>query len=290
MKKILFFLICFTTIHIVQAQNTAYSNRMQYIFSNIDKTKVSTGYLKEFGIRFANLEDCNGSLSPNNFVNKTEWNEIYSSLYSMRVGTMAQNMVAPSVVNSNCTTLQSNATEILLAVQHYNYQQYKTTAQTNGDVVITNDKIYDVSGRNPYDTKTVFAITSLKNRVQGTNFNFKLPSNLVYSNVGQTINQISIDYNNGQGYLNVGLNEVKNVAYFSSGEKMIKIKFQYTNGTVVESHSKIIVDFSNPNQGTYARFNGDNLLIDEEIVTGNPWNGFSATGKITVELAPGHTN
>lgn len=63
MKKILLFLVFLATFFNMQAQNTAYANRMQYIFGNIDKTKVTTGYLKEFGVRFANIEACNGSLT-----------------------------------------------------------------------------------------------------------------------------------------------------------------------------------------------------------------------------------
>jgi len=275
----------------VQAQNTAYANRMQYIFGNINKSKVTTGYLKEFGIRFADIEACNGSLSSNNFVTVKEWNNLYNSLYSMRVGTVAQNMMAPSVVNTNLKTAQSNSNDILIAVQHYNYQQYKTNAYTNGDVIITNDKIYDVAGRNPYDSKTLFAITPLKQNLQGSNFTFKLPSNLIYSNVGHTISQITVDFSNGQGYQNVAVNEVKNISYTSGGEKTIKVKFQYTNGTIVESHSKIWVDYINPTPNSQARFNGfgSDMFWVNHAVTGNNWNGSAATGLVTIELAPGHT-
>jgi hypothetical protein len=215
MKKILQLLSCFALFYTanVQAQNTAYANRMQYIFSNINKSKVTTGYLKEFGVRFANIEASNGALNTSNYVTPKEWNGIYSSLYSMRVGTVAQNMTAPSSVNTNLKNAQNNTNDILFAVQHYNYQQYKTNAHTNGDVTITNDKIYDVTGRNPYDTKSLFAITPLKQQLQGNNFTFKLPSNLIYTNVGLTISQINIDFSNGQGYQNIALNQVKNISY-----------------------------------------------------------------------------
>lgn len=293
MKRILLLLFCLALFYTAnaQAQNTAYANRMQYIFSNINKSKVTTGYLKEFGVRFANIESCTGVLNTSNYLTPKEWNGIYSSLYSMRVGTVAQNMTAPSIVSTNLKTAQSNSNDILIAVQHYNYQQYKTNAYTNGDVIITNDKIYDVTGRNPYDSKTLFAITPLKQHLQGTNFNFKLPSNLIYSNVGLTISQINIDFSNGQGYQNVALNQVKNISYTTGGEKTIKVKFQYTNGTIVESHSKIIVDYIDPTQNTQARFNGfgSDMFWVNQAVTGNPWNGSSATGRVTIELAPGHT-
>lgn len=291
MKKILLFLVFLATFFNMQAQNTAYANRMQYIFGNIDKTKVTTGYLKEFGVRFANIEACNGALNTSNYVTPKEWNALYNSLYSMRVGTVAQNMMAPSVVNTNLKTAQNNSIDILIAVQHYNYQQYKTNAYTNGDVIITNDKIYDVAGRNPYDSKTLFAITPLKQNLQGSNFTFKLPSNLIYSNVGHTISQITVDFSNGQGYQNVAVNEVKNISYTSGGEKTIKVKFQYTNGTIVESHSKIWVDYINSTPSAQARFNGfgSDMFWVNHAVTGTNWNGSAATGLVTIELAPGHT-
>jgi hypothetical protein len=203
MKRLLLFFICLATFCNVQAQNSSYANRMQHIFGNIDKTKVTTGYLKEFGVRFANIEACNGNLSDDNFVTKSEWQAIYSSLYSMRVGQVAINMASPQFINNQTNTQQSNTEDLLFAVQHYNYQQYKINAHTNGDVIISNDRIYDVAGRNPYDTKTVFSITPLKQQIQGNTFTFQLPSNLVYSNYRVTINQIQIDYGNGQGYQTV---------------------------------------------------------------------------------------
>jgi hypothetical protein len=150
MKKLLILLICFVTFYNVKAQNPAYANRMQHIFGNIDKTKVTTGYLKEFGVRFANVEACNGNLSQNNFVSSSEWHSLYSSLYSMRVGTVAMNMTSPATVTSNLKTAQKTSNEILIAAQYYNYQEYKTNALANGAVTVTNDRIYDVAGRNPH--------------------------------------------------------------------------------------------------------------------------------------------
>lgn len=295
MKRIFLLLVCLVTLNNLQAQNTAYANRMQHVFGNINTSKVTTGYLKEFGVRFANIEACNGNLSANNFVTKSEWYALYSSLYSMRVGQVAINMDSPHNVNIQTKTLQNNTDNILIAAQHYNYQQYKTNARTNGDVIISNDRIFDVNGRNPYDNKTLFATTTLKQYIQGNSFVFKLPSDLIFSNINNTITQIQIDFDDRQGYQMVRQNEQKSVTYTSGGEKIIKVKFQYANENIVESHSKIWVDYISPQQNTQTRYNGVGFLNQNGAlwfnrpITGNPWNGNSATGRVTIELAPGHT-
>ncbi|MFY9242300.1 MAG: hypothetical protein WAO74_04660 [Polaribacter sp.] len=56
MKKIILSCILCTLLLQINGQNNAYYNRMQHVFGNIDMTKVTTGYLKEFGIRFNTIE------------------------------------------------------------------------------------------------------------------------------------------------------------------------------------------------------------------------------------------
>jgi hypothetical protein len=263
---------------------------MKHIFGNINKTKVTTGYLKEFGIRFNEIEAYNGFIDPENFVDITQLESLHSSLYTMRIGNVASNLVTPNTVSNNLKTAQNNTEDILLAVQHYNYQQYKINAVNNGDVWISNGQINDVTGRNPYDTKTIFAVAPLKQEIQGNTFNFKVPINLIYTNVSLSINSIQIDFGNGQGYQNVTLNSVKSITYSSGGEKELKYKFTYSNGSNKYSHSKIWLNYVAP-QNYQARFSGNinNTLYDEEPITGESYQGANATGLVTIELANGHT-
>lgn len=203
----------------------------------------------------------------------------------MRVGTVAASMTAPTIVFDNLKYQQSNTSEVLLAAQYYTYQQYKANAYTNGDVSIINEKIYDVAGRNPYEAKTIFAVSPLKKQIEGNTFSFKLPSNLIYTNTGLTLSQVQVDFGNGQGYQTISLNTGKSVTYSSGGEKEIKVKFVYNGGPTLYSHSKIWVDYlpSNPQ----ARFNGSGATLHS--ITGDSYLGTSATGLVTIELAPGHT-
>ncbi len=269
------------------AQVNDYYDRMNFIFGGIDKTKVNTSLLKEFGIRFNEVEAYNGSFSSTNYVDATQWHSLYSSFYTMRVGTLTP-MDAPSTV-TNLFNAQKNANPntILLAALHYNYNQYKTNALTNGDVFLLGERIRDRPGRNPYDTKTAFGVAPLQHHLKGNSFNFKLPSNLVYGNSSQTLTTIQIDFGNGQGYQTITLNSVKNITYTSGGEKELKVKFVYSGGPTLYSHSKLYVDYMDA--AAAARFDGAGLLFNREPITGANYLGEAAIGEVTVELASGHT-
>lgn len=241
--------------------------------------------LKEFGIRLNEVEAYNGTISSTNWVDRTQWQSLYFSLYTMRVGTNTT-MTAPDAVYSHFDSQQAaNPGVILLAAQYYSYQQYKTNAYTNGDVTVTNDRIYDVSGRNPYDTKTAFAVFPSENYLEGNSFEFKLQGNMIYTNSGQTLSSVQIDFGNGSGYQTVSLNNSINVSYSSGGEKELKVKFVYSGGPTLYSHSKLYVEYISPYQSL--AFDQDNFLPgwENRAVTGAAWNGSSATGNITIELA-----
>ena len=49
MKKLLVFTLLCIAFFQGHTQNTDYYDRMEHVFGNIDKTKVTTGFLKEFG-------------------------------------------------------------------------------------------------------------------------------------------------------------------------------------------------------------------------------------------------
>src|SRR5690606_5797833 len=282
MKKLLLSLLFISTvIYSGYGQLNDYYNRMDHVFSNIDPAKVTSGLLKEFGIRFNEVEAYNGVNGSTNWVDKTQWRLLYSSLYPMRVGT-ATAIADPTTVFDHLDSEQDAQPNIvLLAALFYNYQQYKTNAYTNGDVTVTNDQIYDVSGRNPYATKTSFGVAPMEYHLEGNSFDFKLQSNMVYTNSSLTLSSVQVDFDNGQGYQTISLNTVKNISYSSGGEKELKVKFVYSGGPTLYSHSKLYVDYVATLPSPL--FNGDN--IDTEVITGASYQGGTATGDVTIEYA-----
>jgi len=121
--RIILVLLALALSNITYAQITNYYDRMDHIFGAIDQSKVNTGLLKEFGVRFTEVEVFNGTLSASNFADITNWHSLYSSFYTMRVGTNTT-MQNPDIISSNFDSLaESNNSAILLAAMHYNYNQ-----------------------------------------------------------------------------------------------------------------------------------------------------------------------
>jgi hypothetical protein len=196
---------------------------MDYVFGAIEPSKVTTGLLKEFGVRHNEVELFNGTISADNLVDDNQWQSLYSSLYSMRVGTTTA-MTDPATMFTNLTGQQVASPDIVLfAAQYYPYEQYKSNAYTNGDVTVINDRIYDVAGRNPYETKTAFAVTPLKNEVSGYTFSFKLSASMIYTSTSLTLTYVQADFDDGQGYQTISLDNTVDITYNTGGEKELKI-------------------------------------------------------------------
>jgi len=109
-------LITFLLCLFAKTQNNDYANRMEHIFENINPSKVTIGFLKDYGISLVDMEKANGVLSNENQVNRSQFVSIYNSLYTMRIGNTASNFIDPAAFTNalnNATT--SNDVDVVLA-------------------------------------------------------------------------------------------------------------------------------------------------------------------------------
>ncbi|MEQ8241466.1 MAG: hypothetical protein RIA69_19795 [Cyclobacteriaceae bacterium] len=96
MKKIACLTILAVLSHLAYSQLNNYYTRMNHVFGNIQKSKVTTGLLKEFGVRWNEVEAYNGTISSINWVDETQWQSLYNSLYSMRVSRKPLSLIIKS--------------------------------------------------------------------------------------------------------------------------------------------------------------------------------------------------
>ncbi|MCX8492430.1 MAG: hypothetical protein ORN54_15340 [Cyclobacteriaceae bacterium] len=85
MKKLLFLLLLVNNVSYTQTEiGTAFQNEMNTLFQNVSRTPVTTGLLKEYGMRFTDVGKLNGVLTTSNHCNSGVWSALYTSLYFMK--------------------------------------------------------------------------------------------------------------------------------------------------------------------------------------------------------------
>jgi len=86
--RILFFFSSFL-LHApnLLAQTTTMRDVLNIAFANVDKTRVPTKYLKEFGYNFMPMNIFNGVLADTNVLDMSAWRLLYGSFLTSCVGT-----------------------------------------------------------------------------------------------------------------------------------------------------------------------------------------------------------
>jgi len=128
---------------------------------------------------------------------------------------------------------------VSLPVLHLRYNRLRDDAVSQNLLRIQNEQVYDVAGRSqsPYETRTVFAASPSQSVSETGSAQFILRPELFFTNTGKTLSSTRVDFGDGAGYVAVGWNTPINVLYGTVGNKTIKLRLQYTDGTVAESQS-----------------------------------------------------
>jgi hypothetical protein len=242
--KRFFTLIMLLLCHYSQAQTTnVFQDNMNVIYQNVNRSFVTTGLLKDYGLLFTDVSKFNGTRQSNNLVNHSVWSALYTSVYLMKFNNNAI-LTSPEVVSNVIEDYKANDSgTVNLVTLHFAYEQFKSNAISSNLVYVVNNKIYDTPNRptTPYEIKHAFAVAPLTSILNGASHTFRLRSDLFYKNINKTISTIQIDFGDGLGYQNITLDSDKYVYYNTDGEKTLLFKLTYTDGQILESHSKVLV-------------------------------------------------
>ena len=235
-------LLMFCQVTLAQQEiNTSFKHEMNNIFQNLDKDKVPHGILLDFGMEFTNVNAFNGSLTDSTFVNKIRLKEIYKTLLTSRVKNVRDGFVLPDDFDRNWHNAR-NKNEIVLSGLYFKYARLSDDAYPD-EIIIEDEKLYDkyVEGvwQDPYEENKTFAITTPLLHYKNLTVNVKLPENLFYSNVASEVERIEIDMDDGQGYRKILFNQRISTTYEEEGNKIWKYKIKLSDGSILQSHSKI---------------------------------------------------
>ncbi len=260
MKSIyaLFLVLCGA---LAEAQvSDAWKTQIESIFQNVNRSYVTTGLLTDYGLYFTNIDKFNGIPSDTNYIEFTEWQELYLSLYSCRFNTNAT-LAEPAPLFALLDSMATiNMGNILFTGLHYKYERFKSNATPNL-VYVSNNKIYDKPGRptTPYEIKESFAMVPMISSLEGAVHTFLFKPDFFYSNMGKTISTLQIDFGDGAGYRTVAANAAVTITYATEGEKTIRFKLSYTDSSFKESRTKIEIRDIPSQQQAQARYGGVNI-------------------------------
>jgi len=190
--------------------------------------------------------------------------------------------------------------DVPLAVMSYQYQQIDSTAIFDSIIGYdtTNHKYYELPGQYPYSNKNLFMGTALVNVAQLTNIgtngmgtainyslDFKLPRQLYVSNRQADPIKIEIDFADGNGFVNVGFDQLKTVTYsYSVGtfsdnpypDEILRVRMHYGQvGQYKEARIKLRVGV--PAKNPDAVLNILNMDLQQTACVVEPEPGFYRT-------------
>jgi len=259
----------------------SYKEKIDHIFEHVDRTTSQTGLVKEYGIRFNEIEIYDGTIQSNNEVDRIQWESLYASLYSMQFNDSI-NLPDPDSIVSIVETKPTTVTS--LAFLHYDYEQFKP--QDQAGALILNEQIYLRPTIHPYEYKTAVAIAPVRKHLHGAEQKFSFYSDLFFHNQTHAIFQLEVDLDDGQGYRTVNFDQVIVTTYATEGIKTLQFRVTYTNQTIVVCRSRIEVqDIATVN--TTLRYSEPVEVSrnDLSFTTTRPYKGEAGSAKVTIAYA-----
>jgi hypothetical protein len=310
MKKLFTLFLCSAlSLPLFSQVSDAYKTQMESIFQ-VDRSYVTTGLLQDYGFYYTNVDKFNGVRSDTSYLEYGEFQSLYSSIYTYRFNsnqTLPDPLTLFSQIENSATQFNQTAngrtanalpseneqSTVLLCGLHYNYERFKSNAVSSNLVFISNNIIYDQAGRSstPYETREAFAIVPFRTQLKGTVQQFVFKSDAFFSNTGKTIGNIMIDF--GEGFHTYAINTPVSYNFGSVGEKTIRFRLNYTDGTYKESHSKLnILESDSGTSGSPAgRYVGANVdildfpLNDGVTIAPKPYQGVVGRARVTIEYS-----
>lgn len=236
--------------HAQEEVSTAFYEQQVQTFSLLDPSKVPTGILYEHSFPFIDIKAFDGVLRDSIYANGNGVKSIYKTIYSGIIDTESEYTQLPLQPQQyeDLWREQRNNEELVLSGMLFKYNLFKPSAREEGLVIMGEDGvIQDVAGKNPYTESYVFAIAPGLETFYGKELNVIIPSNLFVGNEVNNIQALEIDFNDGNGFVNVQPNQHIPVTYTTAGRKKWFYKVYLPGGLVLEGGSRLdIIDWTNP--------------------------------------------
>lgn len=269
----------------VYAQNTdtsQYYGKMDYVFEHVNKTPITSGMLRDYGIEFLNLDNYTGTvLHDSNYVGLSEWRMLYASLYSSQINN-SNTILYLDTVNRLINRFAGPTAPLSFVSLNYYYQRLRDDALSSNLLTESNEKLYDVAGRptHPFQTEELFAVAPLHQTVLTGANQFIFRPELFLGNTGKSISSIAYTVDGGSSYQAVAFNTPFSVSFSTQGFHDFNIRVTYTDNSIRYSHTRLLV---REDPGVTARYGG--FWTTTNVVASKPYLGVTGRCEINIELA-----
>ncbi|MRX46439.1 hypothetical protein [Pedobacter puniceum] len=197
MRKIYFTLILIMGLKFLYAQDTTQlAGKMQFVFAQLNRNAISTGFLEERAFPLVSLTPFNGVLTDSNKVYLNALRATYFTQYSACM--LSNNSMLPvDTINQRINQYLPATTAVPVAVHFGEFNSFKSYAATSNLVSIgADDVIHDVPNRteNPYLLRQLFTACPIKSEFENSNFSLVFKSNLFFTNTSLSVSALYIDF------------------------------------------------------------------------------------------------
>lgn len=244
-KILLCLLLLFTTLGQAQTVSHEFKNTINDVFAGMDLTKVPHHLLTDYAMEYIDLRSYNGVATDTNYVHKGVLTAGYNTLLMARTQTSVPGLVHPDQFHADWKVERQPYT-IAVSGLYFKYSRLRESAYQDNDITISNDKLYDkyVNGvwQNPYESDITFMMTAPILKYNYRNMDVVLPANLWYTNQGTQVQDIAINFNDGNGYQIMTMGQSHYLEYASEGTYDWEYRVTLTDGSQLYCRSKMIVE------------------------------------------------
>lgn len=148
--------------------------------------------------------------------------------------------------NLKILSKQSHITNVIpLAILQSEYEMITDEAIQNNSVSKDAQGYLVNDGSAIFERKQVTVASALRNKHKGLQTTYNLSSSNVFNTSNASIVTIEIDFNDGNDFRVISLNENITINYSEEGEKLIQFKITLSTGEVVLRNSSINILYSN---------------------------------------------
>ena len=284
--KVLLFLLLTASATLLKAQKVSYTHDADSLLQNLNKSYITTGILYDRVFPFAMLHVFNtANFDTSNLYHfKQAYYELYNAKYNK------SDLKKPQALNKEIAAIKATG-KIPIGIINFKFNQIDTNALKDNLLESRNGIYYDVSNRSrsPYWKKQVSIVSPLINKTEGLQVNFQTSPALYLQNTGHTIQSLQANFNDGNGLVNIGLNNLITINYSSYGKKIIQFIIKYQDNTEVTTYAYFkLVQPENAvlNTGTPCDKNG--YVTADIPFTDYENNSFKGRGNIRYYFATNH--